>query len=260
MGSTYNKRIFGGCVARRICEILQERGEDQLDPRYLAHLQDKLWGEYRGEVDAALADGYKWQRIDGVVRRHRTAIVELLDREKTAFYKVVERRVERLIAKLDIDPDSELTSRLVDEMWGMVGYQCKRGHKPSQLRRLAKDACRELLEADLVYQHRDDLAELRRVGDDNVTDLPEPEFIDDAVMGTFEEVVGDLQEIEEDVIVIIQPAAPCRCGAGVLSSFERSEGGEEVALARKGRPQSLSYTRLSEGDYLGVNAQIVSQL
>lgn len=72
-----------------------------------------------------------------------------------------------------------------------------------------------------------------------------------------EETVADFPEIDCDIIVI-RYEAPCRCGAGVLADFERAEGGEEVALARKSRPQSLSHTRLNEGDFLGINAEIVS--
>lgn len=258
MGSSCNKRVFFECVARRIHEILKEQGESQLDAKYLAHLQDKLWKEYREEVDEALESGYKRDRIDGVVKRHRADLIELLGREKATFYKVVEDHVKELVESLEhVESDHELTSRLADEMWEMVGYRIERGMKPRTIRRKANRSCEKLLEADLVYQHRDALREECKAGGDNVVELPEPEFIDDAVIDMIEEAVADLPDVDYDVI-IIQYEAPCRCGAGVLADFERAEGGEEVALARKSRPQSLSHTRLSEGDFLGINAEIVS--
>ncbi len=257
MGSSCNKRVFKECVARRIHEILEEQGEDQLEPKYLAHLQDELWKEYQGEVDEALTDGYKRDRIDGVVKRHRADLIELLGREKATFYEVVEVCIKKLIEGMKVESDSVLISRLADEMWEMVGYRIERGMKPRTIRHKAYRSCEKLLNADLVYQHRDALTEERKAGGDNVIELPEPEVIDDAVVDMIEGAMADFPEVDCDVI-IIRSVAPCRCGAGVLADFERAEGGEEVALARKSRPQSLSYTRLSEGDYLGINAQIVS--
>lgn len=169
MGSSCNKRVFGDCVARRIHEILEEQGEEQLNPKYLTHLQDKLWKEYREEVDEALEGGYKRDRIDGVVKRHRADLIELLGREKAAFYMVVESQVKELVGSLEhVESDHELTSRLADEMWEMVGYRIERGMKPRTIRRKANRSCEKLLDADLVYQHRDALREGRKAGDDNV--------------------------------------------------------------------------------------------
>jgi hypothetical protein len=207
-------------------------------------------------------------------RRFETEITQLLNQEKTWFLVGVAEHVLSLLEKMKLEPDPGLVASLQTEVWGMSGYRAQRGMTKQEVMRQVDQACYDGLEGDLVFWVKERLLEEALLTKpDDQGDEPDDQGDLALLVGPkpaelrlleAEEEGGDwAPPFEEDVAppAIRVHSGDCHCGKRVLAQVSALEGGDEVTFARagvEGRPAMLSYTRLSEQDYLGVNASMLA--
>lgn len=271
MGPRCNRRTFDEHVVRRIRKVLLAQGEPESESKeVVTRIQEVMWERY----DASAMTIAEIRRLVGLKRFERQ-IAELLNQEKTFFLDCVAGHVLHLLTRMDIEADPDLVAFLQEEMWGLVGRRVKRGMSKKKVLRLADKACTKYLDVDLVLEVRDRYHEQLVAGtEDDADDLADEIGFDQLTGPT----ASELRQLERQPAMVVEVtvdedtlpepigvhvhSGDCRCGTRVLSEVIANEdGGDEVVLARAGaggRPATLSYTRLSDQDVLGVNASLVS--